>query len=59
MGEEHDPRVEPTVILPEVQVDMDFVGLREDEAGMFVQRFDPVFSVRRRIVLAFSLFVAA
>lgn len=43
LGEEHSRRVEPSVILPEVQVDLDFVGLTEDEAGMFVQRFDRYF----------------
>jgi hypothetical protein len=43
LGEEHSRRVEPSVILPEVQVDIDFVGLTEEEAGMFVQRFDRYF----------------
>jgi hypothetical protein len=43
MGEEHSRRVEPSVDLPEVQVDMDFVGLTEEEAGVFLQRFDRYF----------------
>jgi hypothetical protein len=43
VGEEHSRRVEPSVVLPEVQVDMDFVGLTEQEAGVFLQRFDRYF----------------